>query len=78
MPIMFSAVKSVRPTTITRIDDETLGLDDIDLVVKRGCALDRGVVAAADTIRNSLAFFIPRSCLTQHCYVKTSNPWFVA
>jgi hypothetical protein len=33
-----------------------LGLDDIDLVVKRGGALCRGVVAAADTICNSLVF----------------------
>lgn len=78
MLTMFSAVKSARRTTITRIDDETLGLDDIDLVVKRGRALYRGVVAAADTIRNSLVFFIPRSCLTQRCYVKTSNLSFVA
>jgi hypothetical protein len=56
MPTMFFVAKSVRRTTTTRIDDETLGLDDIDLVIERRGALDRGVVAAADTIRNSLVF----------------------
>lgn len=56
MPIGSFVAKSGPPTTITRIDHETLGLDDIDLVVERGGALDRGVVAAADTIRNSLVF----------------------
>ena len=55
-----------------------MGLAGTDLVVERGRTLYRGVVAAADTIRNSLVFFIPRSCLTQRCYVKTSNPSFVA
>ena len=56
MPTMFSVAKSVRRTTIIRSEDEALGLDVIDLVIKRGGAFCRGVVAAADTIRNSLVF----------------------
>jgi hypothetical protein len=54
MPTMFSVAKSVPPTTTTRIIDETLGLDAIDLVIERGGALWRSVAAAADTICNSL------------------------
>lgn len=57
MLTMFSVAKSVPPTTTTRIIHETLGLDDIDLVVKRGGALCRSVVAEADTICNSLVYF---------------------
>jgi hypothetical protein len=57
MPIMFSVAKSVPPTITTRIIHETLGLDDIDLVIERGGALCRSVVAEADTIRNSLVHF---------------------
>lgn len=56
MLTMFFGARSVPPTTTTRIIHETLGLDGTDLVVKRGGALDRGLVATADTIRDSLAF----------------------
>ena len=49
--------KWVQPTITTRKQHETLGLDGLDLVIERRGLVRRGVVAAADTIRDSLAIY---------------------
>ena len=56
MPIGYFVAKLAPLTITTRCLYETLGLDGTDMVAERwgfGC---RGLVASADTIRNSLAF----------------------
>lgn len=45
------------PTIITRRRHETLGMDGLDLVVERRGLVSGSVVAAADTIRDSLVFY---------------------
>ena len=55
MPIGYFVAKWALRTTTTRSEYETLGLDGTDMVVERGGLIGRGLVAAADTICDSLA-----------------------
>lgn len=57
MRIGSSVAKWAQPMITTRKQHETLGLDGLDLVIERRGLVSRGVVAAADTIRDSLAFY---------------------
>lgn len=51
------AAKWVLPTITTRKQHETLGMDGLDLVIECRGLVSRGLVAAADTIRDSLVIY---------------------